>query len=109
MQSSSLVFSVLMLFFQSTAVPVLEPWGKDAWYWSYGNKPVLLLGASDDDNLFQWNEESLLCQLDKLAAAGGNVIRNTMSDRKDKGIRKLMLLLLLQKLSRINIQLWQPN
>ena len=85
MQSSSLVFSVLMLFFQSTAVPVLEPWGKDAWYWSYGNKPVLLLGASDDDNLFQWNEESLLCQLDKLAAAGGNVIRNTMSDRKDKG------------------------
>ena len=85
MQISSLVFSVLMLFFQSTAVPVLEPWGKDSWYWSYGNKPVLLLGASDDDNLFQWNEESLLCQLDKLAAAGGNVIRNTMSDRKDKG------------------------
>ena len=89
MQSSSLVFSVLMLFFQTTAVtvldPVLEPWERDPWYWSYENKPVLLLGASDDDNLFQWHEEALLAQLDKLAAAGGNVIRNTMSDRKDKG------------------------
>ena len=63
MQSSSLVFSVLMLFFQTTAVtvldPVLEPWERDPWYWSYENKPILLLGASDDDNLFQWHEEAL--------------------------------------------------
>jgi hypothetical protein len=46
---------------------------------------VLLLGGSDDDNLFQWPEKDLAEQLDRLAAAGGNVIRNTMSDRKDKG------------------------
>ncbi len=61
----------------------LQPWKDNAWYWSFYEKPVLLLGGSDDDNLFQWPEEKLLLQLDRLAEAGGNVIRNTMSDRKD--------------------------
>ena len=63
----------------------LRPWSKNRWYWSYHGQPVLLLGGSDDDNLFQWPEKELGAQLDRLAAAGGNVIRNTMSDRKDKG------------------------
>ncbi|MCP4190020.1 MAG: hypothetical protein GY768_05265 [Planctomycetaceae bacterium] len=63
----------------------LRPWKENAWYWSSQGKPVLLLGGSDDDNLFQWREKQLVAQLDRLAEAGGNVIRNTMSDRKDKG------------------------
>jgi len=65
--------------------PALQPWSSNPWYWSYQGKPILLLGGSDDDNLFQWSETDLIAQLDRLAAAGGNVIRNTMSDRKDKG------------------------
>lgn len=65
--------------------PALRPWSENPWYWSYQGNPVLLLGGSDDDNLFQWPENDLLPQLDRLAAAGGNVIRNTMSDRQDKG------------------------
>lgn len=63
----------------------LQPWAENPWYWSYHGDPVLLLGGSDDDNLFQWPEAELIAQLDRLAAAGGNVIRNTMSDRKDRG------------------------
>lgn len=63
----------------------IHPWGENPWYWAYGDKPVLLVGGSDDDNLFQWPEKELIEQLDRLAAAGGNLIRNTMSDRKDKG------------------------
>jgi hypothetical protein len=63
----------------------LQPWSSNPWYWSYHGVPVLLLGGSDDDNLFQWSETDLIAQLERLAAAGGNVIRNTMSDRKDKG------------------------
>ncbi len=52
-------------------------------YWNYNGERVILLGGTDDDNLFQWpNCEE---QLDLLASAGGNYIRNTMSDRKDKG------------------------
>jgi hypothetical protein len=67
------------------ADPLIQPWQENPWYWSDRGQPVLLLGGSDDDNLFQWSEQDLIAQLDRLAAAGGNVIRNTMSDRKDKG------------------------
>ena len=66
----------------------LQPWKGNAWYWSYRGKPVLLLGGSDDDNLFQWPKKRLLPQLERLQKAGGNVIRNTMSDRKDKGFER---------------------
>ncbi|HER09889.1 MAG TPA: hypothetical protein ENO20_13375, partial [Bacteroides sp.] len=48
-------------------------------YWEYRGEPVLLLGGSDEDNLFQLGE--LEQQLDLLSSAGGNYIRNTMSSR----------------------------
>ena len=69
----------------SPAAPDIRPWTANPWYWSDRGRPVLLVGGSDDDNLFQWPEVDLRQQLDRLAAAGGNVIRNTMSDRKDRG------------------------
>ena len=52
-------------------------------YWEYKREPVLLLGGSKDDNLFQIPD--LQEHLDLLASVGGNCIRNTMSDRQDKG------------------------
>lgn len=63
----------------------LKPWSENSWYWEYRGEPVLLLGGSDDDNLFQWPADRLIPHLDRILEAGGNVIRNTMSDRKDKG------------------------
>ncbi len=48
-------------------------------YWEYNGEPVLLLGGSDEDNLFQLHY--LEQQLDKLASVGGNYVRNTMSSR----------------------------
>jgi hypothetical protein len=45
----------------------------------------MLLGASSDDNLFQWPEEILIAHLDSMKAAGANYVRNTMSDRQDRG------------------------
>ena len=63
----------------------IRPWFGNPWYWSYKGEPVLLIGGSDDDNLFQWPAEKLIPQLDRLADSGGNVIRNTMSDRQDRG------------------------
>lgn len=53
------------------AEPSLQPWTENPWYWSDNGRPVLLLGGSDDDNLFQWPEADLVAQLDRLAAAGG--------------------------------------
>ena len=63
----------------------LVPWSENPWYWSVQGRPVLLLGGSDDDNLFQWPKEILIPQLDRIAEAGGNVVRNTMSDRPVSG------------------------
>ncbi len=48
-------------------------------YWQFRGEPVLLLGGSVEDNLFQI--PNLEEHLDLLAAAGGNYVRNTMSSR----------------------------
>ena len=61
----------------------IQPWSKNPRYWQYKGQPVLLLGGSKDDNLFQIPD--LKEHLDEIRAAGGNYIRNTMSDRRDKG------------------------
>ncbi|MHC4518292.1 MAG: hypothetical protein ACYTAS_06875 [Planctomycetota bacterium] len=52
-------------------------------YWQYKGEPVLLLGGSKDDNLFQIPD--LKEHLDLLRRVGGNYVRNTMSARNDKG------------------------
>jgi hypothetical protein len=49
-------------------------------YWEYKGSPVLLIGGSKQDNLFN-HPEGLEEHLDVLKAAGGNYIRNTMSSR----------------------------
>ena len=75
------LFVLTLAFLPLTLQPIteaaetapLQPWTENAWYWQYHGAPVLLLGGSDDDNLFQWNEQDLVKQLDRLAAAGGNV------------------------------------
>ena len=54
-------------------------------YWQYQDNPVLLIGGSDDDNLFQWTGSTLADHLDQLVAVGGNYVRNTMSDRDEQG------------------------
>ncbi len=61
----------------------IRPWSTDRRYWQYEGKPVLLLGASKDDNLFQIPD--LAAHLDAMTDAGANYIRNTMSDRPDRG------------------------
>lgn len=57
----------------------IKPWSENPRYWQYKGKPVLLLGATDNDNLFQNN--NVESHLDSLKKFGGNYIRNTMSDR----------------------------
>ncbi|NWG12476.1 MAG: hypothetical protein HXY20_02955 [Acidobacteria bacterium] len=61
----------------------IRPYTNNPRYWQYRSRPVLLLGGSKDDNLFQIPD--LKEHLEEIQKAGGNYIRNTMSDRKDKG------------------------
>ena len=57
----------------------IRPHAANPSYWEYEGRPVLLLGGSREDNLFQIPD--LQEHLDALVAAGGNYVRNTMSSR----------------------------
>lgn len=57
----------------------IRPWTKNRSYWQYKGEPLLLLGGTMNDNLFQ--NQNVKTHLDSLKTAGGNYIRNTMSDR----------------------------
>ena len=48
-------------------------------YWQYNGKPILLLGGSSEDNLFQ--VENLEEEIDIIKNCGGNYVRNTLSSR----------------------------
>ncbi len=63
----------------------IQPWDENPWYWQYKGEPVMLLGASSDDNLFQWPAAMLIPHLDSMKSVGANYVRNTMSDRQDRG------------------------
>lgn len=84
MQTKSILILALFLTACSTGeIPVSQSGidiSKDyPQYWEYKGEPVLLLGGSDEDNLFQLTH--LEQQLDLLASVGGNYVRNTMSSR----------------------------
>lgn len=64
----------------------IQPDTENPWYWQYEGEPVVLIGASDDDNLFQWTGQELTDHLDQMASVGGNYVRNTMSDRDEDDI-----------------------
>ncbi len=61
----------------------IRPYDENPSYWQYEGKPVMLLGGTKDDNAFQLPDLKEHLQL--LSKVGGNYIRNTMSDRQDKG------------------------
>ena len=61
----------------------LRPYEKNPWYWEYRGNPVMLVGASDEDNLWQWTGKQLTDHLDLIMSVGGNYVRNTMSDRDE--------------------------
>jgi len=68
----------------------IQPWSKNPRYWQYQGKPVLLLGGSKTDHLFL--AEGLKEHLDEIHAAGGNYVRNTMSQREPKELKAHKLL-----------------
>lgn len=62
----------------------IRPYRNNPRYWQYLGSPVLLLGASDQDNLFNHPDIwpfGLESHLDLLVKNGGNYVRNTMSSR----------------------------
>ncbi len=62
----------------------IRPWRENPRYWEHGGEPVLLLGGTVQDNLFQIPD--LEEHLDLLVSVGGNYIRNTMSTRDEGNV-----------------------
>ena len=62
----------------------IQPYEQNPAYWQYRGRPVLLLGGSVEDNLFQVPD--LETQLDLLREAGGNYVRCTMSSRDEGNV-----------------------
>jgi hypothetical protein len=67
----------------------IKPYEKNKAYWQYAGKPVTLLGASGNDNIFQ--DANVKSHLDSLSQAGGNYIRNTMSDRDSGNVHAFFM------------------
>jgi hypothetical protein len=63
----------------------IRPYSKNPYYWQYQGKPVLLLGGSWQDNLFN-HPIGLEQHLDLLVSVGGNYVRNTMSHRNQGNV-----------------------
>lgn len=68
----------------AAAADRIRPWPANPSYWQYRGQPVLLLGGSREDNLFQIPD--VIEQLDLLVSVGGNYLRNTMSDRDEGNV-----------------------
>lgn len=58
----------------------IQPFTENPYYWQYKREPVLLIGGSWQDNLFN-HPTGLESHLDLLLESGGNYVRNTMSHR----------------------------
>ncbi|MEW6236355.1 MAG: hypothetical protein AB1656_13290 [Candidatus Omnitrophota bacterium] len=70
---------------KSNAKDRIQPWPKNLHYWQYKQKPILLLGGSDEDNLF--NNPSLMeDNFKKMKLCGANYIRCTLSCRDEGNV-----------------------
>lgn len=59
----------------------IQLYSQNPFYWQYAGRPVILLGGSVEDNLFQIPDVAE--HLDLLQAVGGNYVRCTMSSRDE--------------------------
>jgi len=85
-QSLAVFAVVLFIMTSATAAPVkrIKIYDKNPVYWQYGGKPILLLGGTVDDNLFQI--PNLKEHLNLLKSVGGNYVRNVMSSRDEGNV-----------------------
>ncbi len=74
---------------EANAITRIGPDPQYPWYWRWRERPALLVGGSGEDNLFNHpvlEGETLEAHLDRLVDAGGNYVRNTMSDRDEGNV-----------------------
>jgi len=90
----------------AVAAQGIQIYDANHWYWSYNGKPVLLLGGSDEDNLFN-NPEMMMDNFDKLVRCGGNYIRGTLSWRDEGNVPPFERVGDKYDLRRFNPEFWR--
>ena len=65
----------------------IQPYAENPTYWQFMGKPILLIGGSSNDNIYQHSYDELIEELDRLVEHGGNYVRNTMSSRDEGNIQ----------------------
>lgn len=105
-----LIFSAVIASCAQAATPSpaddrIGPYPKNLYYWQYKGKPVLLLGGSVEDNLFQIPE--VIDHLDVLKSAGGNYVRCTMSARDEGNVQAFDKVGEKYDLNRFNPEYWR--
>ncbi len=81
----------------------IEFFEQNPYYWQYKETPLLLLGGSKKDNLFQIPD--LREHLEEMVAVGGNYIRNTMSDRNEGDVKVFVKL----ENGKFDLEQWNPE
>lgn len=71
-----ILFSTFVLNAQTQGI---EPYANNPNYWQYKGEPVLLIGGSSSDNLFQ--NDNFVDELNAIHACGGNYIYCSLSGR----------------------------
>lgn len=94
---------MMTAWLHADAATRIQPYSENPRYWQYRGKPVLLLGGTKDDNLFQVSD--LKEHLDLLAACGGNYIRNTMSARDNGNVQPFPRL----DSGKYDLRRWNPE
>jgi len=84
----------------------VHPFTDNPYYWQYQGEPVLLLGGSWQDNLFN-HPMGLERHLDLLLENGGNYVRNTMSHRNTGNVFAYVQTDGKFDLDRFNEEYWQ--
>lgn len=84
----------------------IKPWKENLRYWEYKGKPILLLGASDEDNLF--NDPDLMWKnFEIMGKCGGNYIRGTLSCRDEGNVWPFLKKDGLYDLNKWNPEFWK--
>ncbi len=71
----------------------IQPYEGNPRYWQFQGEPILLLGGSNQDNLFNHPHlppDGLEAHLDLLSSVGGNYVRNTMSSRNSGNLQPFL-------------------
>jgi len=87
------IVSLLLIIFSARAMTAssafvkerIRPYRPNPFYWEYDGEAVLLLGGSDEDNLFN-HPDLMMKNLQTLKKCGGNYIRCTLSCRDEGNV-----------------------